>query len=185
MFKVSQILTSDFLAESGDARESFIEKDWSAWLEAHNYDPDLIDLLAQYAPKLYRIGISLDDSYLNDVIHGNLFRLEDAIVITLKTAEQRELVNPNDYFVAVLKSGSRLGGASKPYLPVRTAADFEPKKETPHPHPSRSIEELQADLDKGGAHAIVTCLMIKNNPQWGMKIIDGKIQVLGQQRQPY
>lgn len=107
MFKVSQIIQSDFFAESGDARESFIEKDWSAWLIAHNYEPDVVELLARYAPKLYRIGIRLENSYLNDVIHGHLFSLEDAIVITLKAAQRRDLVNPNDYFVAVLTKKGR------------------------------------------------------------------------------
>ena len=41
--------------------------------------------------------------------------------------------------------------------------------------PSRSLEELQAELDFGGVRAMAVRCMVKYNPQWELEIVLGKI----------
>ncbi len=45
----------------------------------------------------------------------------------------------------------------------------------PRAAPSRSLEELQAELDLGGVRAMSVRCMVKYNPQWELEIVDGNI----------
>ena len=171
MKSLHYILKTDFCAEQPRTNVAS-ERDWFSWLLAHQYDLDAIPVLLQYAEALQTIGVELTNADLVDAVAGYLCSLEDAILVTLA---KKDLEKPTAYLMAALRGKWKSRGRTQPYLPIRTAADFAPPLVAPTPAPSRSIPQLQAELDKGGVWASVIRSMLKHNPQWELSIVGGRL----------
>ncbi len=100
---VNDILNTDIYAITRSAPVEH-ECDWEQWLLAHNYDADIVPVVAEYANRLREIGIDLSDEGIAQAFEAYFDRVETAIVATLRKTEVANISCPKNYLLSVLRN---------------------------------------------------------------------------------
>ena len=113
---------------------------------------------------------------LEDAISAYPDRVEGAVLTFLEKFTMPNL-SATRKLTVLIRRGARPSNAvhNAPRHPVYTARDFEAPLMPPRAAPSRSLEELQAELDLGGVRAMSVRCMVKYNSQWELEVVLGKI----------
>ena len=133
-------------------------------------------VIATHRQQLIRLGVDLTSVELEDAVSAYPDKVEGAVL-----AFRERFTAPNlsatRKLALLIRRGARPSNPvhNMPRHPVYTARDFEAPLMPPRAAPSRSLEELQAELDLGGVRAMAVRCMVKHNPQWELEIVDGNI----------
>ena len=132
--------------------------------------------IANHRQQLIRLGVDLRAVELEDAISAYPDKVEGAVLAFMERFTAPNLSATRKLTVLIRRGESPSNPVhNMPRHPVYTARDFEAPLMPPRATPSRSLEELQAELDLGGVRAMSVRCMVKYNPQWELEIVNGKI----------
>ena len=122
-------------------------------------------VIANHRQQLIRLGVDLRAVELEDAISAYPDRVEGAVLAFLEKFTTPNL-SATRKLTVLIRRGARPSNPvhNMPRHPVYTARDFEAPLLPPRAAPSRSLEELQAELDLGGVRAMAVRCMVKYNP---------------------
>lgn len=133
-------------------------------------------VIALHRQQLIRLGVDLTSVELEDAVSAYPDKVEGAVLAFMQRFTAPNL-SATRKLTVLIRRGARPSNPvhNMPRHPVYTARDFEAPLMPPRAAPSRSLEELQAELDLGGVRAMAVRCMVKHNPQWELEIVNGSI----------